>query len=172
MGSLTKARPIWTAAVREMCKRNSVFLTTYDLEGMSLDMLEHTATAPLRCLNLLRSHSGPRADFTGNSERRLSPLARQALSLRIPGERPFSSFWEDHFNFFSLVPGGRFLLATSTRHFHVWDLGQNAFCGVRPLPLYVKTSGKLSSTRNSIVITVCTATLHQVFVYDLTFLES
>ncbi|KAI5827641.1 hypothetical protein K523DRAFT_390701 [Schizophyllum commune Tattone D] len=141
--SLTTARPIWTAAVREMCKRNSVFLTTYDLEGMSLEVLEHTATAPLRCLNLLRSHSGPRADFTGNSERRLSPLARQALSLRIPGERPFSSFWEDHFNFFSLVPGGRFLLATSTRHFHIWDLGQNAYCGVRPLPLYVKALDEL-----------------------------
>ena len=126
-----------------MCKRNSVFLTTYDLEGMSLEVLEHTATAPLRCLSLLRSHSGPRADFTGNSERRLSPLARQALSLRIPGERPFSSYWEDHFNYFSLVPGGRFLLATSKRHFHIWDLGQNAYCGVRPLPLYVKTLDEL-----------------------------
>ncbi|KAL1674521.1 hypothetical protein EV122DRAFT_281941 [Schizophyllum commune] len=141
--SSTKTRPIWTAAVREMCKRNSVFLGTYDLESMPLEMLEHTATAPLRCLNLLRSHSGPRADFTGNSERRLSPLARQALTLRIPGERPFSSYWEDHFNHFSLVPGGRFLLATSKRHFHIWDLGQNAYCGVRPLPLYVKTLDEL-----------------------------
>ncbi|KAI5885406.1 uncharacterized protein SCHCODRAFT_02520808 [Schizophyllum commune H4-8] len=141
--SLTNARPIWTAAVREMCKRNGVFLATYDLEGMSLDMLEHAATAPLRCLNLLRSRSGPRADFTGNSERRLSPLARQALALRLPGERPLSSYGEDHFNFFSLVPGGRFLLATSKRHFHIWDLGQNAYCGVRPLPLYVKTLDEL-----------------------------
>lgn len=132
----TKTRAIWTTAVRQMCTRNMVFLASYDLDAMPLEMLEHTATAPARTMRLLRRHSA----IDSSQLPQLSPMTKQLLSLRLPG---VSLPDDDHIQAIRLVPGGRFLLALSTLHFHIWDLGQNAYSALKPLPLYLKTFSEM-----------------------------
>ncbi|TRM70485.1 hypothetical protein BD626DRAFT_29524 [Schizophyllum amplum] len=127
--------PVDIIALRKTCKT----LATYDLNNMSLTMLEHTATAPSRFLHLLRKHD----TAGGGPHGTLYPMARQSLTLRLPMRPGMVPVKGDHFKDMLLVPGGRFLLATSQKHFHIWDLGENAYRGIKPLPIYVDDLRKM-----------------------------
>ncbi|KAL1716233.1 hypothetical protein EV715DRAFT_293433 [Schizophyllum commune] len=101
---------------------------------MSLLELEHAATAPSRFIRLMRKY-----DLVANTtDERLSPMAKQLLHLRLPGKPGAVPAHSDSFQDIHLVPGGRFLFTLSQDHFHIWDLGRNAYSGLKPLPLYVK----------------------------------
>ncbi|KAL1665584.1 hypothetical protein GGF50DRAFT_52419, partial [Schizophyllum commune] len=134
LASTSKARAIWTTAVRRMCTRNGIFRATHDLDAMSLLELEHAATAPSRFIRLMRKYDLV-ADTT---DERLSPMAKQLLHLRLPGKPGAVPAHSDSFQDIHLVPGGRFLFTLSQDYFHIWDLGRNAYSGLKPLPLYVK----------------------------------
>ncbi|KAI4527958.1 hypothetical protein K525DRAFT_263758 [Schizophyllum commune Loenen D] len=101
---------------------------------MSLLELEHAATAPSRFIRLMRKYDLV-ADTT---DERLSPMAKQLLHLRLPGKPGAVPAHSDSFQDIHLVPGGRFLFTLSQDYFHIWDLGRNAYSGLKPLPLYVK----------------------------------
>ncbi|KAI4527959.1 hypothetical protein K525DRAFT_185508 [Schizophyllum commune Loenen D] len=143
---LTQSRSIWMTAVRMMCARNLVFRANFDVENMSLEELEHAATAPSRFLRLLQKHAS-----TSQSEVTIKPLAKRTLLMRLPETVTSSSPLAEHdgFTVICLVPGGRFLAATSERHFHVWDLGRSGYERMKPLPIYCRGLRELAGTQRS-----------------------
>ncbi|KAL1725065.1 hypothetical protein EV714DRAFT_288135 [Schizophyllum commune] len=168
---LTQSRSIWMTAVRTMCSRNLVFRANFDLANMSLEELEHAATAPSRFLRLLHKHAS-----TSPSAVTMKPLAKRTLLMRLPETVTSSSPLAEHdgFTVICLVPGGRFLAATSERHFHVWDLGRSGYERMKPLPVFFQGLRELAGTQQGdaepsfALFTVCESRQAGKFVAVLT----
>lgn len=116
---------MWMQALREMCRNNGVFLPTYLINDMTASDLELASMAPYKWRSqalekceihlphhLLALQGAPAPIFAGD-----------VLEYRLQ--------LEDHFDNNStlyLVPGGRYLIATSDGGTLIWDLGFSA-CG-------------------------------------------
>lgn len=101
-------------------------MPSFPLEQMSIGELEHAATAPRRFLNLVK---GLDVDYAPRPFRCRDLVFRQCPS-RTGTYAPRGIF---------LVPGGRFLLATTEDFLlTLWDLGYNM--NVVPKPYPVATS--------------------------------
>ncbi|TRM56492.1 hypothetical protein BD626DRAFT_519357 [Schizophyllum amplum] len=113
MHVITKLKEVWLSAARRICYESNVFEPTFELPAMDVCQLDRIATAPRRFMRLL-------AD--GRPYDLLSSVTARAVSLKAPHGVPCLAP-DDGFRRVWLVPGGRFMVAQSKRHIHIWDLG-------------------------------------------------
>jgi len=114
----TSQRIVWIGALNRTCRHNSLFLPSFPIPDMSLLELERAATAPSRWIMLSSSKNRNPNKLLPSRTTRITnnsiPFTLDDLALQ---------------NLY-LVPGGRYLLASSSLSFSseyydlgVWDLG-------------------------------------------------
>jgi hypothetical protein len=114
----TRQRVVWLAALHRVCHNNSLFLPSFPIPDMSGLELEQAAIAPHRLIQLCGVFKKQQIGDLG-ATRILCP--RTTRIIKDVAMRSIPSLY--------LVPGGRYLVAT-THHLFVWDLGyvSNAYC--------------------------------------------
>ncbi|KAJ7785349.1 hypothetical protein DFH07DRAFT_7929 [Mycena maculata] len=105
---ITRERSVWIDALRRLSLKHGIYTPSFPLTAMTLDELEHAATACRRFSARLRHK------FIQPNDSLLSPIASQFIEATRPGE----DF--DHLRF---LPGGRFLVTTFGCTLRLWDLG-------------------------------------------------
>ncbi|KAJ7193547.1 hypothetical protein GGX14DRAFT_588511, partial [Mycena pura] len=103
---ITCERSVWIGSLRQACVLHDVYHPSFPMEAMSLNELEHAATAYRRFSRRLRHEFSQRSSVAPHSLRLLEPSG--------PGEE---------FDNLRLVPGGRFLLSSNRSMLRLWDVG-------------------------------------------------
>ncbi|KAF7345321.1 F-box domain-containing protein [Mycena sanguinolenta] len=106
MSSVARERGVWIEALRYLCIQYDIYPSSFRFPEMSLDELEHAATAWRRFSAHLRS------EFS--LHRQVWPHSIQNLEPRDMGEE---------FENMRFIPGGRFLVTTDKTTLKLWDLG-------------------------------------------------
>ncbi|KAF8801201.1 hypothetical protein BYT27DRAFT_7245340 [Phlegmacium glaucopus] len=106
---VTRKRIVWIDALRRVCVENTLFLPSFPMPDMSDAELEQAAMAPRRWIELSASLS------TQRSRAILSPTATRTIDSPFPNN-PWDAIVD-------LVPGGRYVVSSSTSGLGVWDLG-------------------------------------------------
>ena len=110
----TRQRVVWVAALHRVCVDNTLFLSSFPISDMSDLELEKAAMAPRRWI-----------EFCGTFEKQdpndpstiLCPRA-----TRFIDDSPATEFNYNNSDIF-IVPGGRYLVITSSESISVLDLG-------------------------------------------------
>ncbi|KAJ7308668.1 hypothetical protein DFH08DRAFT_1088372 [Mycena albidolilacea] len=108
MSDATRERSVWIGLLRDLCIQHDIYTPSFSLPEMSLEELEHAATAPRRFSSHLRSEFAQGGLVGPSSVRCLDPLPT--------GEE---------FEHMRLLPGGRFLLTSHKTRINLWDLGNH-----------------------------------------------
>jgi hypothetical protein len=118
----TLQRIVWIHALHRTCHHHSLFLPTFPIPDMSVSELERAATAPFRWIALSSSKNR-------NPDALLPSRTTRIIRNPIPSTVNDSQGLE-HLDFryrqlinMYLVPGGRYLVASSCDCLGVWDLG-------------------------------------------------
>ncbi|KAF8801205.1 hypothetical protein BYT27DRAFT_7115713 [Phlegmacium glaucopus] len=106
---VTRQRIVWVDALRRVCLENILFLPSFPMLDMSDAVLEQAAMAPRRWIELSTSLS-----TQGSSV--LSPTVTRIIDNPFP-----TNLGNDAI--VSLVPGGRYMVISSSKGLGVWDLG-------------------------------------------------
>ncbi|KAJ7701213.1 hypothetical protein B0H17DRAFT_924738 [Mycena rosella] len=107
IADVTRERSVWIGALRRVSTQYDIYGPSFPLTEMSIEDLEHAATASRRFTSRIRG------EFL--QHRPVPPLSIQYLEP--------ASFGED-FDHLRLVPGGRFLLTMFRCTLRLWDLGK------------------------------------------------
>ncbi|KAK7044772.1 hypothetical protein R3P38DRAFT_2880784 [Favolaschia claudopus] len=125
---ITLTRTVWLNALRRICELNSLFVPSFPYDEMSLAELQWSATfgaVPRFTRRLYKQENvSPPATLPPMSQRLFTPL--------VPKLSSAASVDAGSFKTIDLVPGGRFLLATTNTLLHLCDLGYNATQLIRP----------------------------------------
>lgn len=118
---------MWLDALRRVCAAHEILSFNFPTDTMSQSALEHAATLPFRfAAYLKREHETDDA---------IPALSTRLLTLRLPKSSKYATVHSGAIHQVRLVPGGRFLVvSTTTGLLHLWDLGYNAEA-IHPFPL-------------------------------------
>ncbi|KAJ6514203.1 hypothetical protein C8R47DRAFT_1001492, partial [Mycena vitilis] len=111
----TYERSVWIDSLRRACIQHDIYTPSFPLTEMSLDELEHAATACGRFSSRLRHNFFEDCTVWPHYVQYLEPAGHEFENLR-------------------LIPGGRFLLTSHKRTIQLWDLG-NHLCSPKSLPI-------------------------------------
>ncbi|KAJ7645087.1 hypothetical protein DFH06DRAFT_954683, partial [Mycena polygramma] len=103
---VTRERSVWIDSLRRACIKHDIYTPSFPLAEMSLDELEHAATACGRFSSRLRHKFFEDCTVWPHHIRSLEPAGQEFENLR-------------------LIPGGRFLLTSHERTIQLWDLGNH-----------------------------------------------
>ena len=124
-------RTVWINALRKACHETQIFKGTYPVEKMTTSELEFATTSHERYLARLWK------ELPYDSELPLlNPVSIRILTLHphiVPAveEHPYG-----YFKHSAIVPGGRFLITTTTTDIvQMWDLGYTPRGLINPCPL-------------------------------------
>ncbi|TRM56494.1 hypothetical protein BD626DRAFT_519368 [Schizophyllum amplum] len=122
--AITALKEVWLSATRRICSEHNIFEPSFELPAMNIRQLDRIASAPRRFRSLLAA---------GVPYRHLRPVTTRDTELLEPrGDPPVSP--NDGFRTVCLVPGGRFVVAQSTEHLHIWDLGSWIHAAPKKIP--------------------------------------
>ena len=103
----TRRRVVWVAVLYQVCLENTLFLPSFPIPDMSDLELEKAAMAPRRWIELW----GAKKQHPNDFDARVHPQTTRFIKHVDPESRLF------------LVPGGRFLVHSTSKDLFVWDLG-------------------------------------------------
>ncbi|KAF8812844.1 hypothetical protein BYT27DRAFT_7159010, partial [Phlegmacium glaucopus] len=115
---VTRQRTVWIDALRRVCLENTLFLLSFPMLDMSDAELEQAAMAPRRWIELSTSLS------TRKSRAILSPTMTRII------DNPFPTNLGNDATI-NLVPGGRYMVISSSKGLGVWDLGYTSSAGCK-----------------------------------------
>ncbi|KAF9052130.1 hypothetical protein BJ165DRAFT_1452610 [Panaeolus papilionaceus] len=121
--TVTRERTVWITTLQQTCFQNHIPNATFQLHSMSLEELQHAATAPSRILSKISL--GKSRDPETEKPPVLpyvSQIILQASDLYPNIEGNYASRF---FRQFILVPGGRFLVAYSHDDVILYDLNRS-----------------------------------------------
>jgi WD40 repeat protein len=137
MSDVTRERSVWIELLRRVCVQHDIYTPSFPLPEMSLDELEHAATACRRFSSRLRK------DFLHHQI--VWPHSIRSLEPPQKGEE---------FENLCFLPGGRFLVTSHRTTIKLWDLGNHATSPIKDPIASVEIGGataiKSLRTRKSI----------------------
>ncbi|KAJ2915563.1 hypothetical protein MD484_g4843, partial [Candolleomyces efflorescens] len=120
-------KQIWKTALRKMCSQEHLFEPSFPIEEMEVGDMQRAALGPTLWKNKVHRHAklGPNHP--------LPYVERSFGGDYEPGLRREVIFTDTH-----IVPGGRYLLSSSTKFITLWDLGP-PLTALRQTPRVVDT---------------------------------
>ncbi|KAF9052132.1 hypothetical protein BJ165DRAFT_931112 [Panaeolus papilionaceus] len=120
--TVTRERTVWITTLQQTCFQNHIPNATFQLHSMSLEELQHAATAPLRILSKISL--GKFRDPETEKPPVLPYRSQIILQVSDPSPNAEGNHISRFFREFILVPGGRFLLAYSPDEVILFDLNR------------------------------------------------
>ncbi|KAJ7778196.1 hypothetical protein B0H16DRAFT_880412 [Mycena metata] len=123
---ITSTRTVWLNALRRVCEINSLFKPSFPFDDMSLLDLQRAAifgAAPRFTRRLYKQEADNGAMF---------PFHRRVFNPRVTKSSKVASEDSGTLKTLHLIPGGRFLIASTSTLVHLFDLGYDATKLIRP----------------------------------------
>ncbi|KAF7360250.1 hypothetical protein MVEN_00753900 [Mycena venus] len=127
---VTATRSVWMNALRRVCEINGLFVPSFPYDDMSFSELQRAATfgAAPRFTRRLYKQAANNAVSTVP----LAPLSRRIFRPRVTKFSSAATEEPGLLKTVNLVPGGRFLIITTSTLMHLWDLGYDATKLIKP----------------------------------------
>jgi hypothetical protein len=151
--AVTRHRHVWLQLLRRFCFIYRLFPPTFPFNKMTTSELEHAVTSPYQFTAILR-----RAANALDACNKLSPRVTRILYCNPPGSpHPLPDISAIY-----LVPGGRFLLTSSTDFvMSLWDLGYNSNISIDHSPVasvvfqHIVSEFEVQATADDMGIRIC-----------------
>ncbi|KAJ2922969.1 hypothetical protein H1R20_g14122, partial [Candolleomyces eurysporus] len=152
MRQIIDEKIVWTAALHRTCQSHKLFKPSFPIELMDVRDLKRAALGPSLLDSML-----PKALHTEGY--RYHSLVPEAETTLVRPSSQYSSTTEPNRVF--LIPGGRYLLATTKSSLMLWDLGPAAMVsrGDCPQPVMLETIGISGLFRMSVPTIHCPTTV-------------
>ncbi|TRM59901.1 hypothetical protein BD626DRAFT_572300 [Schizophyllum amplum] len=132
----TLSRTVWIDALRAVMDANDVFPPTFPLDKMSLAELEHAVFAPKRFFKLVQQRG------TAVPNGSLEPVSRRVVVI-IDDKQPADEDEKVYGAAIRLLPGGRFVIATTRSAIYLLDIGYDLNPVIRTRPVFTVRRAQL-----------------------------